>query len=165
MGFWPYFFTLWHFDVILANIGFLVLFLYTCEFLSYPFRDWYSDLIIPSIGILVLFLKTLEFLCYPSTASIGILSMHLDSGPSLYKHWNFYLILSKICILTLLFHALEFWPYSWKHWNSYFILPLQTLQFSSYLSIHLDCGLFYTHWNSDLLRSSIGLLVLSFLTL
>ena len=146
LGFWPYFFKHWNFEVLLANIGFW----------PYVYTHLYSYLILSNIGILILLFQSLEFLCYPSTANIGILSIHLYSGPFLYKHCNFYLILSKICILILLFHALEFWPCSLKHWNSYVILPLQSLQFSSYLNTPLLWPFF---------KVNIGILIFSVQTL
>ena len=39
LGFWPYFYKHCKYDLILANIGFRALFLYTLEFLSYPSKD------------------------------------------------------------------------------------------------------------------------------
>ena len=140
MGFWPYFFKHWNFDVTLGKTGFLAVFLYTFEFLSYPFKDGYSDIIISSIGIQGLFLKTLEFVGCRSTANIWMLSKHLDAGPFFNEHWNSDLLRSNIRLLVLFFLTLEFLFYPFTRWNCgpIFInigtlaLCFQTLQFPSY---------------------------------
>ena len=46
LGFWPYFFKHWNYDVILANIGFLAVFL--SEFWSYSSKHWNTDLNLPN---------------------------------------------------------------------------------------------------------------------
>ena len=58
LGFWPYFFKHWNYDVTLANIGFLAVFL--PEFWSYSSKHWNSDLNLPNNGILALVLQGLE---------------------------------------------------------------------------------------------------------
>ena len=66
LGFWPYFYKHWKYDLILANTGFLALFLYTLEFVILSFQRLVFLPIFISIGILIFFLQTLEFSSYPS---------------------------------------------------------------------------------------------------
>ena len=46
LGLWPCFFKHWNYDVILANIGFLAVFL--SEFWSYSSKHWNTDLNLPN---------------------------------------------------------------------------------------------------------------------
>ena len=181
MGFWPYFFKHWNFDVILGKIGFLAVFLYTFEFLSYPFKDGYSDIIISSIGILGLFLKTLEFLGCCSTANIWILSIHLDAGPFFNEQWNSDLLRPNIGLLVLFFLTLEFLFCPFTRWNCgpIFInigtlaLCFQTLEFPPYFCFKIWilalclCTLEFwphpsKHWNPVAILIIIAILNLFF---
>ena len=120
LGFWPYFYKHWNYDLMIPKNGILA-----------PFFI--------NTGILTLSFQTSEFLYCPSK--------HWNSGPIFYTlHFDF--ILRNIGILDLSFKPLEFWPSIDTHWNCEVIPPniailalyLFKLKFSSYPS---------KRWNSD----------------
>ena len=158
-------------NVIIPNIGIFALILELLEYRSCPCKHWNFHIILQKIGILILSFQTLKFWPYPS------------------KHWNTYLTHPNLGILALSFQTLkihfqtfEFWPFPLKHLKTdlappnfgilayilpnigtplvlllsniwIFILSFETLLILSYPS---------KHWNSFLILSNIGILIVSF---
>ena len=105
-----FFYKHWNSYLILPNVAFLSLPLYTLVFLSYPSKRWNSGPIFIHIGILPTSFQRLEFLSYPSTANIGIL-------PYFYKHWNAHFILLNTGYLPFSFRTFKLWTCFFKHLN------------------------------------------------
>ena len=68
LGFWPYFYKHWHydlvganFDIILRNIAIVALAVYPLKFLSYRSKPWNSGPIVMHIGILTSSFQAQEF--------------------------------------------------------------------------------------------------------
>ena len=177
LGFWPYFYKHCKYDPMLANIGFLALFLYTLEFYlilpkisisAYFYKNWNSDLFLANIGILILLFQTMEFWPY---------FIHtFDFWPHPSKQWNSGLILINTCLLScpstaitgilvlfsqtliwvlpLFLCTLEFWRHPSKHCNSGPICIHIEFLILSFQTLELG-PYFYAHLHIDILTSSL----------
>ena len=177
--FWFYFYKHCNSHVILLNTGILALFFirigcvilffkrlrfwpYFCKHWNYDLEHWSSDLIFLNIGILISSFETLEFLSCPSSAIIGIVALSFQTfefWPYPYTHWNSYLILRNIEILTPFLHlnsgpiltniGILILYFHCKHWNSGLILPNKGIS-----------PIIYTHCSFILILQNTGILAL-----
>ena len=165
MEFRPYPSKHWSSDLILRNIGILMLSLQTLELCPYPCIPWNSSCVLWNIITFIFFSKHRNsgLCCYKFRISSSYPSKHWSSPLSLrtLKFWSYFL---NIAISTLTFQTLTFWPFPSKDYNSgtipwsigILILFFQTLEFWPYPS---------NHWNSYLVVANIGTLPLSLQTL